>query len=574
MKKHISIISLAALTLFSCGGGNQNQNAGTTGAETTAGSDGANTVSTPESTDTPFSMEDVLAALGGDLNSEGHDFVEDENLAYFQRGERIYTEHFVKAFPIDNNAYKVFESFTCVSGMNEADYEGGSHFIKEYVYKNGKAKEVDLQAELKPYATKYNTDFAKDILKILNGTETVKKFKWDGTKFVEQQELFAYEILKQIVTDQKEFDRICNDLETKGMNGEDCGPLKREDWGTTRWLRFTYHEDDMYPEEGYLDCFPINSGGYFALFRTMSCGDYEHWTYTPYIYKDGRLSDGKSMMPVPGINDYYSNADKFPKDAAEVLSAAMEVPEYSIESNDDNITLYVSFNPWELDERGGVLPAPLKGFQRKENMGFPGLSYHWTGNGFSTSDKPYKEDLQYFEVVPAEWKSAVAYQAAQKLGLNFPNQELENPNHFRMWEDEFDPPSFSVMCFPYSAGGHLVLYGKGPSSLQDYKSYIFKDGEIKETDFKFPVCPLSELLDDAKRQGLDDEIKKLEQIYADKPSLLVEYNIYADRQEIEPHYSLSWDTGLPDATRQKLFSIGKYQNLPKYKWDGEKFVRE
>lgn len=571
MKKHISIISLAALTLFSCGGGNQNQNTGTSG---TAGKDSANTVSTtPESDDMPFSMEDVLIALGGDLNLDSHDFVEDENLAYFQRGERIYSEHFVKAFPIDGNAYKVFESFTCVAGMNEADYEGESHFIKEYVYKNGEAKEVDLQAELKPYASKYATDFSKDILKILNGTEIIKKFQWDGTKFVEQEDLFAYEILKQIITDQKEFDRICNDLETKGMNGEDCGPLKRENWGTTRWLRFIYHEDDMYPEEGYLDCFLINSGGYFALFRTMSCGDYEHWTYTPYIYKNGRLYDGKRMMPVPGINDYYSNADKFPKDAADVLSAAMEAPEYCLEYCDDIITLYVSFNPWELDERGGVLPAPLKGFQRKENGGFPGLSYHWTGDGFSCADKPYKEDLQYFEVVPTEWKSAVAYQAAQKLGLNFPNQELKHPNHFRMWKDEFDPPSFNVVCFPYSAGGHLVLCGEGPGCLQDYKSYIFKDGEIKEIDFRLPVCPLTELLDDSKCQGLDEEIKKLEQIYAEKPSLVVLYVFNIERQEIEPQYSLDWDAELPNDTREKLVRLAKYDNLPKYKWDGEKFVK-
>lgn len=576
MKKHISIISLAALTLFSCGGGNQNQNAGTTGAETTAGSDGANTAATPESDDNLNDLQKIWQQI--EFDHKEIFAPELENVDYIDLhwyGNTLYDGaiHLLKS----GESYKVLLDLHSYPENGDAPMTDPafSFFIKMFDYKNGKLTPIPMPEELKPYETRWKAEFKNDTLSLSNYyTHGKAAFVWDGTKFVEQQELFAYEILKQIVTDQKEFDRICNDFETNGMYGYADSPLKREDWGTLRWLRFTYHEDDMYPEEGYLDCFPINSGGYFALFRTMSCGDYEHWTYTPYIYKDGRLSDGKSMMPVPGINDYYSNADKFPKDAAEVLSAAMEAPDYTLESNDDNITLYVSFNPWELDERGGVLPAPLKGFQRKENMGFPGLSYHWTGDGFSTSDKPYKEDLQYFEVVPAEWKSAVAYQAAQKLGLNFPNQELENPNHFRMWEDVFDPPSFSVMCFPYSAGGHLVLYGKGSSSLQDYKSYIFKDGEIKETDFKFPVCPLSELLDDAKRQGLDDEIKQLEQIYADKPSLLVEYNIYADRQEIEPHYSLSWDTGLPDATRHKLFSIGKYQNLPKYKWDGEKFVRE
>ena len=584
MKK--SLLIIPAIALLAACGGSQNQNNGTTTDTTDNGGDGRPSVSTTTETDAdiPFSMENVLTALGGDINSSSHDFVEDENLAYFQRGENVYTEHFVKAYPIADNAYHIVETFTRVEGLNEADYEGETHYIKEYIYKNGKATEVELQAELKPFATKYATDFSKDILKILNGTETVKEFKWDGTKFVAQQELFAYEILKRIVTDKKEFDRISNGFETEGIMSVADRALTREEWGTLSHLEFIYHEDDMYPESGYLDCFPIKTGGYFALFRTLSEGDYEHWTYTPYIYKNGVLSDGKSMLPVPGINDYYANAAQFPKEAAKVLSSAMEAPEYSFYMNDEDsdnsdaneITLTVRFEAWELDERGGVLPAPLKGFQRKEDRFFPTIDYHWNGEKFARDpkDKPLKEDLQYFEPVPAEWKSAVAYQVAQKLGLNFPNQELENPNQFRMWEDEFDPPLYFVYCFPYTNGGHLALYGEGVHSLQDYKAYVFKDGEVKETDFKFPGCPLSDLLNSEKIQGLDNEIKLLEEIYAKNPTLLVEYLIHTDTQEIEAKYQISHDTDLPNETRDKLWSIGKYNDLPKFKWNGENFVKE
>ena len=572
MTKHNLIITISALALFSCGGGGQNQNNSTNSADSIT-----NEAANAEE-DIPFSMEDVVAALGNDgPNDFSHDYVEGENLAYYQRGESVYSEHYVKAYPLADNSYHVVETFTCVQGMNESDYEGETHYIKEYTYCNGKATEVPLQEELKPYATKYNTDFSGDLLRILYGTEPIKEFKWDGTKYVEQEELFAYEILKRIVTDKKEFDRICKDFETNGVMGEVDNACNPECWGKMQNLRFTYKEDDMYPEEGYLDCFPMKDGGYFVLFRTMSCGDYEHWTFTPFIYNLRRLFDGSKMMPVPGINDYYSNASKFPKEAVKVLSDAMQNPVYSLQSSDKEVTLLVRFEPYELDERGGVLPVPLKGFQRKDDEQFPGLTYRWVGDGFSCTDSPRKEDLKYFDPVPAAWKSAVAYQAAQKLGVDFPNQKLENQNHYRMWEDVFNPPSYNVFCFPLSAGGTLVLYGEGFNCLQDYKSYIFKDGELSETNFTFPACPLSELLDDAKCQDYADQVKILEYVCAKDPKRLVEYQIDSENLTITARYSLSWDTELPYIDfdqKSKLFVIGKYQDLPKFKWDGEKFVRQ
>lgn len=187
MRRQLAFIAFSALTLLAYG------------SEKQSGADAGDFIKhgkaqkivkenwTKTDYDIPFSMENVLAALGGDINSSSHDFVEDENLAYFQRGENVYTEHFVKAYPIADNAYHIVETFTRVEGLNEADYEGEIHFIKEYIYKNGKATEVELQAELKPFATKYATDFSKDILKILNGTETVKEFKWNGERMIRQK---------------------------------------------------------------------------------------------------------------------------------------------------------------------------------------------------------------------------------------------------------------------------------------------------------------------------------------------------------------------------------------------------
>jgi hypothetical protein len=177
-------------------------------------------------------------------------------------------------------------------------------------------------------------------------TATTKQVATEQT-----QELFACEILKQLFKDPKEFERIADEIETGTENCDDehGAPLSREDWGEMEHLKFTAHPDDMYPEEGYLDCFPIKTGGYFVMYSTMSCGDYEHWAYYPYVYKDGVLDKADSMLPTPGIKDYYSNSDQFPKEAAKVLSMSMANPEYSFNNEDGNITLTVGFPAWELD---------------------------------------------------------------------------------------------------------------------------------------------------------------------------------------------------------------------------------
>ena len=400
-------------------------------------------------------------------------------------------------------------------------------------------------------------------------TATTKQVATEPT-----QELFAYEILKQLFEDPKDFERIADELEN-GI-GEECG-VPREEWGVMEHLRFTAIPDDMYPEEGYLDCFPIKTGGYFVMYSTMSCGDYEHWAYYPYIYKDGVLDKADSMLPTPGIKDYYSNSDQFPKEAANVLSMSMNNPEYSFYNEDGNVTLTVSFEAWELDERGGVLPKPLKGFQRKEDNYFPTIEYHWDGEKFARNadSKPWKEDLQYFELIPAEWKSTIAYQVAQKLNLEeeFDNQRSSDNCLYELWEDMMDAPLYAVMCFPYKNGGYLVLTGY--RNKQEYKAYTFKDGNLTESDFRLPMCPLSDLLDDKKCEGLDQEIAALQQVYQKTPNHVFEYDIDVPKQEVLLRYFLDWDSGLPDEVRQKLSNIGiNWPDNPRYKWNGEQFVRD
>jgi hypothetical protein len=257
----------------------------------------------------------------------------------------------------------------------------------------------------------------------------------------------------------------------------------------------------------------------------------------------------------------------------------MNNPEYSFYNEDGNVKLTVGFEAWELDERGGVLPKPLKGFQRKEDNYFPTIQYHWDGEKFArdADSKPWKEDLQYFELIPAEWKSTIAYQVAQKLNLEeeFDNQRSSDNCLYELWEDRMDPPVYAVMCFPYKNGGYLVLTGYHRHNLQEYKAYTYKDGTLTESNFKLPICPLSELLDAQKCEGLDQEIAALQEVYQKTPNHVLEYDIAIPEQEVQLRYFLDWNTGLPDDVRTKLNGIGiNWQNIPKYKWDGEQFVKQ
>ena len=582
MKKTTILILFLALVIASCGGGTNTQNSNT---DTTAA---AQSTATPEAAAT---IADQVAKL---LDSD-HKFTTNGNGGQCKYdGKSEYEQHEITfhLYPLNSGGYKVY-----VCDMTtDTEAPRDSHEFKFYAktFNDGRLSDSQAESAIIEFASKDSGEGSYDIFTfgdsdisvniwVGEGPDATNKkctFHWDGEKLVKEQgtELFACEILKQLCKDPKDYERIADELEN-GI-GEECGvPL--EEWGVMEHLKFTAIPDDMYPEEGYLDCFPIKTGGYFVMYSTMSCGDYEHWSYFPYIYKDGVLDKADSMLPTPGIKDYYSNSDQFPKEAAKVLSMSMNNPEYSFYNDKGTVNLSVGFTAWELDERGGVLPKPLKGFQRKEDNYFPTIDYHWDGEKFARNadSKPWKEDLQYFELIPAEWKSTIAYQVAQKLNLEeeFDNQQSENNNVYRLWKDEFDAPQYYVMCFPNKDGGYTVLTCYGQNYIREYKTYTYKDGNITESNFKLPMCQLSELLDAQKCEGLDQELAALQEVFNKTPLLVATYNINNSPtvQELSISYSLSWDADMPSEVRNKLNNIGiNWQNIPKYKWDGEQFVKQ
>lgn len=569
MKKQILILTIAATALASCGGGNTTQNQGST-ADSVA--------NVAASTDINKQIWDLIIKdikFEVDLNDNHfEDNKTSDGVDIKYEGTEMSNYFAYKYFPLKSGGAKVYSYIT---DFFPTDGSKNRFEFKAYIFKDGKLQATALEPDLQKQIEN-STDledrrnlFTDKGIKFATSDVT---FNWDGESMQKQQpELFACEILKQIFKDPEEYERVANEIQEK--YAEDAST---EEWGLKEHLTFTAQPDDMYPEEGYLDCFPIKTGGYFVLYSTMSCGDYEHWTYYPYVYKNGTLSDGKSLMPHPEINDFYSNADKFPKEAAEVLKLAVQNQEYSFNNDKGKITLTVSFTAMELDERGGVFPKPLKGFNRKQGLLFPDIQYHWDGEQFARNDnsKPYKENLQYFELIPEKWKSTLAYKVAQKLNLEYDNEASENNYFYKYWNDQMDAPRYCVMCFPRKDGSYLVLTGYNEISLREYKTYIYNNGELSETDFKLPTCELSEVLDEQKCQGLEQEIAALEEAYKKTPQFITAYNINPapEQQTVSITFSMTWEADIPSEMRQKLWGIGDWQTNPKYKWDGENFVKQ
>ncbi len=117
-------------------------------------------------------------------------------------------------------------------------------------------------------------------------------------------------------------------------------------------------------------------------------------------YVDGRISFTindhgtiRHALPKPEITDFYSNADKFPKEAYDCLANSPLSYKFYINYSDNSIS--VTLNPY----KNNVLPDPISGLANKSNPVFPYIIYHWDCDNYiiDSKHKPYEEDLRYFE---------------------------------------------------------------------------------------------------------------------------------------------------------------------------------
>ena len=216
------------------------------------------------------------------------------------------------------------------------------------------------------------------------------------------KDFFVYHILKQMSELENETEHPC--LNKKGFKSfMDGGLGNLSYWGKDSHQTFEINWKHGYYNEyvdAQLDCFPLKDGGYFVMFKVTETGDYEHYFYYNYVFKDNVLTRNDSYLPKPTINDYYSNAAKFPKKIYNALNRELQYPEYFY-SQEYN-TLTVTFDPWLCDETGCDLPEDLQCFQGNDDgdsPSFPTAVYVWKDGKFvfAPDYKPLEENLNYFK---------------------------------------------------------------------------------------------------------------------------------------------------------------------------------
>ena len=218
------------------------------------------------------------------------------------------------------------------------------------------------------------------------------------------RDLFAVNILDQIakMEDDKDYPTLNNrggdQFVEKNFNDIHIWGKKEHQHFQFNWQHGPYDED----LDGYLDCFPLKDGSYFVMFTVVETGDYEHYLHHYYTFKDNVLTESDKYLPHPTINDFYTNADKFPKKVSAALTEEINTAEYTYDQDEQKLIIWL--NPWMCDETGCELPDALKCFDRSgdsedEYYTFPTIEYTWKDGQFvrNPDSKPRTEDLKYFK---------------------------------------------------------------------------------------------------------------------------------------------------------------------------------
>ena len=147
-----------------------------------------------------------------------------------------------------------------------------------------------------------------------------------------------------------------------------------------------------------LHCYPYKSGGYYvAVIWDVVCDCPGEYRYEYFTYKDGNVTKAKSLFPKPTINDFYSNADKFPKDVYNILKQRIAGNTYYYFYYEGN-NLTASFDGFEWD--GGYdVPKQFKKYYETKEASFANITYIWDGEKFVRDPQtaPYEEDLALFK---------------------------------------------------------------------------------------------------------------------------------------------------------------------------------
>jgi len=157
------------------------------------------------------------------------------------------------------------------------------------------------------------------------------------------------------------------------------------------------HLELIFDEYAYFfDCFPLKNGGYYVLFQNQT-----------FTYKDGKLVKGPNFLPKPSIDDFFADADKFPKDARDAIQKKVETASSAYyELDTEQLLMYVRIRSY--DKEGNVsFPKALEKLIALDtyddvpyDMRYPNVRYIWNGEQFvrDPENKPLEGFAKYLGV--------------------------------------------------------------------------------------------------------------------------------------------------------------------------------
>ena len=316
-----------------------------------------------------------------------------------------------------------------------------------------------------------------------------------------------------------------------------------------------------------LICFPHKKGGYLAVLFAEDMSTFELNSYTFY-YEDGEITNPSDVLPFPTIDDYYSNAAQFPKDAHDEIANLIGYPIYNYEPSTKQLTATYLLLFSESD-------VIKKYMQARKAMTGPQIHYTWDGEQFVRipTSKPFDEDLSIFGVEGYVVKNPEniakeaikAYFATDPFEIGLSQQEYWDKYGFDViissstiaetmgiyLKEKEAARKLRIACYEFKKGGFLVICSE--SMTQKVEMFSFKDGKLTPLPNAFP-------------QFDSDQIKSL------SPSaIILESGYYIDHftyDGLEIHRTNF------DMDTETMSIINHGDTVTFFKWDGEKFIKQ
>lgn len=314
-----------------------------------------------------------------------------------------------------------------------------------------------------------------------------------------------------------------------------------------------------------LNCLPHKKGGYFALLSTENIMEMQMDTYTFY-YNNGEISNPTDALPYPTMEDYYSNAAQFPKDAHDAIEESAKYVVYHYDPTEKQliVTFMLLFSEDEIARKYMAARTEFTG---------PKILYTWNGEQFVRKPdcKPFDEDLSIFGVEGYVAKNpeniAVealkAYFATDPFEIGLSKKEYidkyekylikKSPTVAETMgiylEDKNAARKLKIACYEFKKGGYLVIVNEVVN--EKFETFSFKDGKLTPLPNAFPQ------IDPEKTTIISPSEISLEGYFID--------HFAYDGFEIHGiNISMNPET---------MEMITDEDDVTYFKWDGEKFVK-